>query len=206
MKALTLLVGLVIAGFSFQFFASPPAVGSPPPATPIASEAKTFAVDGGHSAVIFRIKHMDAAYFYGRFDSVSGELVVDEGDPSKSSVKITVRADSVSTGSGKRDEHVMGPDFFDAKQFPEMTFESSKVSRNGGTWRMDGELSFHGVTKKISLDFEKIGEGPGRRGGTLVGFHSTFTFNRSDWGMDFMSKGLGDELEITVSLEAASSN
>ena len=168
---------------------------------PVAAAPTTYKIDGGHSSVVFKVKHMGAAWFYGSFDQISGQLVVDEEDPSKSSVKIEVAPKSVNTGSEKRNQHLKSPDFFDAKQFSELTFESKSVRRDGGTWKMQGTLNFHGVKKEIALEFEKTGAGPGRGGSKLIGFHSTFTIKRSDFGMDFMSDGLGDEVELIVSLE-----
>ncbi len=168
---------------------------------PVAAPATTYKIDGGHSAVLFKVKHMGAAWFYGRFDQVSGTLVVDEEDPSNSSAKVEIAVESVNSNSEKRDQHLKSPDFFDAKQFPELSFESKSVRRDGGTWKMQGILDFHGVRKEIALEFEKTGAGPGRGGSQLIGFHSTFTVKRSDFGMDYMSDGLGDEVELIVSLE-----
>jgi polyisoprenoid-binding protein YceI len=67
---------------------------------------------------------------------------------------------------------------------------------------MEGVLQFHGTKKTVELEFEKVGEGPARGGGTVAGFHTSFTIDRSDYGMDYMKGGLGENVEITVSLEA----
>ena len=88
-----------------------------------------YTVDTNHSSVLFRIQHLGAAYFWGRFNEVSGSLLVDHESPANSSVRITVPASSIDTGNKGRDEHLRGPDFFDARQFPNIEFESTKVKK-----------------------------------------------------------------------------
>ena len=176
-------------------------------AAPLAPEAVPAApleltVDGGHSSVVFRIQHMGAAWFYGRFNEVSGEIVYDEATPAKSSVSITIPAMSVDTNSEKRDQHVTSPDFLDAKQFPELSFESKTVEKAGDLMKVTGELSMRGVKQDVSFDIEKTGEGKARGGAKVVGFHTTFTVDRTDFGMTYGSGGpLGDEVELMISLE-----
>jgi polyisoprenoid-binding protein YceI len=169
------------------------------------AEAKTLKIDSGHSSVLFRIQHNEAAYFYGRFNEVAGEVVFDEDDPAKCSVEVIIKAGSVDTNSANRDKHVLSPDFLDAKQFPELKFKSKKVERDGAVWKATGDLMLHGASHEITIDFEKTGEGKGRRGETLMGFHSRFEIERADWGMEYMVGPLSNEIELTVSLEVKGS-
>ena len=205
MKALQ-ITSLIAAGaltlaalLSTADAASSPASTAP---TPIAGD---FEVDGSHSSLIFRVQHMGASYFYGRFNEVSGILHLDEEDPSDSSAEVLVRAESVDTNSESRDKHVKGPDFLDAKQFPEISFVSKRVERTGGSWKMEGELTLHGTTKPITVDFEKVGEGKNRGGDRVVGFHAVFTIDRTDFGITYGPGALGAEIEMTVSLETTAS-
>ena len=92
-----------------------------------ASAAETYSVDAGHSSVIFRAKHYGATNFYGRFNELSGSLTLDTDDPTKSSIELEVRAESVDTFSERRDRHLRSPDFFNAKQFPVISFKSKSV-------------------------------------------------------------------------------
>lgn len=172
---------------------------------PAATAAKNLKIDGGHSSVLFRIKHNKTAYFYGRFNEISGGIVYDEADPSKSSVEISIKAASVDTNSEGRDKHILSPDFLDAKQFPTLEFKSTKIQREGAVWQATGDLKFHGTQQEVTLEFEKTGEGKGRRGENLFGFHTRFTVDRTEWGMEYMVGPLGEEIEITVSLETAES-
>jgi polyisoprenoid-binding protein YceI len=98
----------------------------------MAVHADTFKIDPVHSSVIFSIKHLGVTDFYGRFNDVSGTVVFDKADPSKSSVEVTVPVESVDTKNEKRDQHLKSPDFFNAKQFPMIIFKS-EVETSGDT-------------------------------------------------------------------------
>lgn len=163
------------------------------------SSADTFAVDGTHSSAIFRVKHMNVAYFYGRFNDISGSYSLN-GD--EAAFDITIKSDSVDTNSESRDKHLKSPDFFNAKQYPTIHFKSTTAKKVGKTtYEVAGELTLHGDTRALTMVVEKTGEGIGRRGEQRSGVETTFTIKRSDFGMDFMLQGLGDEVRVTVSLE-----
>jgi polyisoprenoid-binding protein YceI len=161
-----------------------------------------FSVDTTHSSLIYKIKHQDVAYFYGRFNDVNGAFKLDPASPESGSVDMTVKADSVDTGNKKRDDHLRSQDFFSAKEFEKITFKSTSVKKSGeNTFDVTGDFTMHGVTKQITVPVEFTGAATGRRG-QIAGIHTTFTIKRSDYGMDFMQgKGLGDEVTITASLE-----
>ena len=107
---------------------------------------------------------------------------------------------SVDTAVAGRDKHLKSPDFFNAKQFPEITFTSTKVSKTGAdTYAAAGKFTMHGVSKDMTLTFKRTGRGKGRKGESRTGFESTFTLKRSDFGMNFMQGPLSDEIQVTVS-------
>jgi polyisoprenoid-binding protein YceI len=85
---------------------------------PTASAADGYQIDPVHSVIVFRIKHMDVGYFYGRFNSPQGSFTFDEQDPGKSNFQAQVKAADFDSGNAKRDQHVEGPDFLNAKEFP----------------------------------------------------------------------------------------
>lgn len=162
-------------------------------------------MDGVHSSVIFRIKHMGVSYFYGRFNHVSGTFTFDDGDASNTSFNIEVKVRSIDTNSKKRERHLKSPDFFNAKQFPLITFKSTEVKKNGDdTFEVTGDLTLHGVTKPLTATFERVGSGSARGGGTLTGFETILTLKRSEFGMNYMMGGLGDEVRLFISIEGAS--
>ncbi|HET6202607.1 MAG TPA: YceI family protein [Planctomycetota bacterium] len=163
----------------------------------------TYEIDGVHSSVLFRIKHFDASFVYGRFNEVSGTLVYDEASPAASSVEVTIKADSVDTHNAGRDKHLKSPDFFNAEEFPVLSFKSKSVkgSGKGGGLEVTGDLTIHGVTKPVTVKGVHTGTGKGMKGEERAGFETTFTIKRSDFGMRFMAEALGDEVQITVALE-----
>jgi polyisoprenoid-binding protein YceI len=166
-----------------------------------AHAADTFKIDPVESSVVFSVMDLGVNNFYGRFNDISGTVVLDKADPSKSSFDLTIPVESVDTKNEKRDQHLKSPDFFNAKQFPVMTFKSKKVEGSGDEFTVTGDFTLHGVTKPLTLEVKKIGEGKGMKGEMRAGGEARFTIKRSDHGMDFMQGPLGDEINIIVSLQ-----
>lgn len=165
--------------------------------------ADTWSVDPAHSTAIFRIKHFGASWQYGRFNDLAGTLVLDDADPTRSTLELTIKTGSVDTNNTKRDDHLKGPDFFDAAQYPTMTFKSKKIAvKSANVWAVTGDMTMHGVTREVTVDLERSGTGKDPWGGTRTGAETTFTIKRSDFGVSFMPDGLGDEVRIIVSVEA----
>lgn len=172
------------------------------PAT-LQAETAVYEVDGSHSSVLWKIFHMNVSDFYGRFNDVAGKVALDDADPSKSSVQITLKADSIDSGNEKRDQHIKGPDFLNAKQFPEITLKSTKVSKvDDKTYAVDADLTLHGVTKPVSFKFTLTGTTKHPRSGKEVaGGRTEFTIKRSDFGINYMPQGLSDEITVIASVE-----
>lgn len=165
--------------------------------------ADTYAIDPVHSSFIFRIKHINTSYLYGRINTSSGTIVFDEADPTKSSVDLTLNADSIDTFAEKRDQHLKGPDFFNAKQFPTITFKSKSVKKVGEDYEVTGDFTLLGVSKEITVKLQHTGGGKSPFGDFRIGFEGTFAFKRSDFGMKAMLNAVGDDVQVTVAVEAA---
>ncbi|MEO8425639.1 MAG: YceI family protein [Verrucomicrobiota bacterium] len=164
--------------------------------------ADLYKVDPVHSSIVFRVKHLGVANVYGRFNEISGTVSFDKENPSKSAVDITVPVESVDTHVQKRDQHLKSPDFFNAKEFPVMTFKSKQVKKiNEDTYQMTGDFALHGVTKSLTIDFKKGGETKGMQNEYRSGGEAQFTIKRSDYGMNFMLNGVGDEVTVMVAIE-----
>ena len=161
---------------------------------------ETFNIDSVHSTAIFRVQHLGAGNFYGRFNELEG--TIDWNAESGPSFDVTIKIESVDSGSEALDRHLKNADFFDAKQFPTMTFKSTGAKKLGDDWRVMGEMTMHGVTKAVEVDMEFVGRADFGRG-DRVGFETSFTVKRSDFGMNWgVEKGsLGDATKIIVSLE-----
>jgi polyisoprenoid-binding protein YceI len=167
------------------------------------ARAEQFNVDTGHSTVLFRIMHMGVSYSWGRFDNITGTVDLDEKDPAKNAFDIAIGTDSVNTGIAKRDQHLQGPDFFNARQFPKITFKSESVRpKANDTYEVVGKLTLHGVTRPLTVTLKKVGAGNGPMGGQIIGIDTGFTIKRTDFDMKNMLEGVGDEVLLIVSLEA----
>ena len=166
------------------------------------ASAQSFVVDPVHSLAMFRVNHFDTANFYGRFNRMEGAVVV-EADEVKS-LDIRVDAESVDTNNKDRDAHLRGPDFFDTKQFPDITFKSKSVKKTADkTFEVVGELTLRGATKPVTVTLIKIGEGKNVQQQDIIGYETTFKIIRSEYGVTgYVGKGLGDEVTLTVSIEA----
>ena len=167
------------------------------------SAAESWSVDPVHSSVMFRIKHNNVAPFFGRFNGKTGTVVFDEANPANSSISITVDPATVDTGNEKRNGHIMSPDFLSAKEFPEMSFKSTSVSKSAdGTLKVVGDLSVHGVTKSTTLKVSHTSSS-GMKGEQLHGFYTEFTIKRADFniGASFPDTALSEEVTMYISLE-----
>lgn len=173
-------------------------------ASTLASAADTYEIDLGHSGINFRVMHLGVAYTWGRFNDFSGTIMIDEENPAKSSVELTIKMDSVDTNQGDRDKHLRSPDFFDAKTFPVATFKSSSVSKKDDVYTVEGTLDLHGQKKPVTLELTRVGSGKHPRSGAdITGFAGTYTLKRSDFGMTYGIGGIGDEVELFIDIEAA---
>ena len=161
----------------------------------------SFQVDSVHSTSIFRAHHLGAGMFYGRFNDVTGTIDIVEGLPV---FAISIAIDSVDTNNEKLDGHLKSPDFFNSVEFPEMTFKSSSAKNIGDEkYEVVGEITLHGVTKPLTVVMEKTGQVTNSRG-EMIGFETTFTLNRSEFGMTYgvESGALSDNVKVIVALEA----
>lgn len=164
--------------------------------------AAAFTVDAAHSSAVFRIKHMDTAFFYGRFNKIAGAFKLDPENPSASELNVIIETASVDTGNKGRDEHIRSNDFFSASQFPQATFSSTSIERAGpDTYKVTGDLTVKGKSKSVTVEVKHTGSNTNRGGKQISGIESIFTINRSDFGIDYMPQGLGEEVKMMISLE-----
>ena len=169
-----------------------------------ARAAETYSVDPVHSSVSFGIFHAGIIDIHGRFNDFSGTFVMDKNDPSKSTFALDIKVATVDTNNAKRDEHLRAPDYFNEKQFPLLSFKSTKVKATDAGYEVAGDLTLHGVTKPITLNLKgghKVVEFP--KGTPRIGVTSAVTIKRSEFGMTTELGALGDDVTIIVGLEAA---
>jgi len=168
-----------------------------------AAPAGAYKIDPVHSVAYFEVGHAGGiSRFMGRFNDMSGDLVVDT--PEKSKIRVDVKVDSVDTKNEGLDKHLKSPDFFNAVQFPTLSFVSSAVTLNGtGEGTVAGNLTLHGVTKPVTFKLKEIGSGNGPRGDSRVGYIASTTIKRSDFGIAYgIPKAATDEVDLRINIEA----
>lgn len=164
--------------------------------------ADTYAIDAVHSEVGFRIRHL-VSKTPGRFTRFQGTIRVEEKRLSHSTVEVAIEAASVSTDNEARDKHLRSGDFFDVTKYPVITFRSVAVQEVGkGRLQVAGDLTMHGITKRIIIPVGILGTVKGPQGEVRGGFEGAVTLNRNDFGMNKYPGMLGDDVEVTLNIEA----
>lgn len=168
------------------------------------TQADTYEVTAGSSYVTFEVLHFKVTNAQGRFDDFSGTVEIDGDDASTAKVSIEIKSESVNTGNAKRDDHLRNPDFFNAKEFPTITFKSTKVgvTDKKDTYALTGDLTMLGQTKEVTAEFVFMGTGKGPRDADIAGGEATFSLKRSDFGMNYGAPdAIADEVKIKVSIQ-----
>jgi polyisoprenoid-binding protein YceI len=165
-------------------------------------------VDSTHSSVGFTVRHMVFTKVRGQFHTWSAELAVDEADLANSRVRVEIDVASIDTAEEKRDAHLRSADFFDAEQFPKMTFVSKRVSGKGERFQVLGDLTLHGVTREVTLEVTREGTGKDPWGNERVGFSASTQLNRTDYGLKWnqaLETGgvlVGEKVDIAIEISA----
>lgn len=168
--------------------------------------AAEYKVDPVHSSVSFSVNHLGASNIHGMIPDVSGKITFDPDNPDANSLELRVNLSTLSTFNAARDKHLLGPDFFNVKQFSTATFQSSGWKSTGeGEFEITGTLTLLGVKKPVTASARHIGFGKNRAGKTLVGFEAEFTIDRTDFGMNYgvaEKGGLGRDVTLVIAVEA----
>jgi polyisoprenoid-binding protein YceI len=167
-----------------------------------ARAAETYKADPVHSAAVFRSYHAGAGVVWGRFNDPTGTFVLDDADPTKDSFSGEIQVNNVDTHQEKRDAHLKSPDFFNARQYPTITFKSTSVKKGEGNMlQVTGNLTMHGVTKSVTVPIELIGKGQFPPGTQRAGIEATFQVKLSDFSIKGLPGVVGDEMKVIVALE-----
>ncbi|BDW89347.1 YceI family protein [Thalassospira tepidiphila] len=168
-----------------------------------AQAADTYKLDPTHTSVLFIVNHLGFSDYQGRFNGVTGELTLDRENPSASSATITIDLNQIDSGVEALDNHMKTADFFNVEEFPTATFSSTSVELVGdNAATVTGDLTLLGETKPLVLDVSLSGEGTHpMTGDEVVGFSADGVVTRTDYGMDFLVPGVGDEVTLQISSE-----
>jgi polyisoprenoid-binding protein YceI len=176
---------------------------------PSATALTTWNIDPVHSTAQFKVKHMMISNVKGEFSAVTGKLELNGEDITRSRVEASIDASTINTREVQRDVHLKSADFFDVEKFPVLTFQSTRVSKEGRVeLAVEGNLSIHGVTHKVVFDVEGL-SAPMKDpwGGTRIGLSATTRINRKDFGLTWnaaLETGgivVGEEVTITLDVE-----
>ena len=166
----------------------------------------TWTLDPAHSQIEFAVKHMMVTTVRGQFRKFTTEVDFDEEHPERSSVVAHIDASSIDTGMEARDAHLRSADFFDAENFPELTFRSTTIEARGDGYKIDGDLTIRGETRPVTLDAEIGGVVANMQGGRRAAFNATTRISRKAWGLTWnvaLESGgflVGDEIKITFDM------
>ena len=152
---------------------------------------------GMHASINFKIQHLGYSWLRGDFERFSGDFSYDKEDISQSKIKVVIDTASVNSNHAERDKHLRSDDFLNVAKFKQAQFVSTKVSGTDKAMTIEGNFTLNGVTKPLTIQAQKIGEGKDPWGGYRSGFSGTTEFKLADYGI---SKNLGPA-STTVYLE-----
>ncbi|AUX87739.1 YceI family protein [Acinetobacter tandoii] len=187
LKALTL--GLAVASVATFSMAKPVA----------------YQIDPTHTATVFSWSHFGFSTPSANFSNIQGTINVDNEKPANSSVNVTIPLSSLNTNVAALDEHLKKAEFFDAINYPNITFKSTKVESLGNNqYKITGNLTVKDVTKPVVLDavMNKQGEHPMTKLQS-IGFNATTSFDRSAFGVGAYVPNVGDKITVNITTEAS---
>jgi polyisoprenoid-binding protein YceI len=172
------------------------------------AESVKLSIDPQHSTVGFRVRHLFTKV-NGQFRAFEGTIDFDAKNLAASKVAVTIKASSVDTNVEARDKDLRSKRFFDVETYPTLTFNGTAITDvTGGTGKIKGLLTMHGVTREIVLDAQYLGSAKDPWGNQRYGFHAETKINRKDFGIGLnlpLEKGefvIGDEVKIAITVQA----
>jgi len=168
-------------------------------------------VDAFHSSVNFSVRHMMVSRVRGTFHTFDADIKADVEDLTTASIAFRVDVNSIDTHNEDRENHLKSPDFFDAENYPQMTFQSTDIRKSGNdTYEVVGDLTIRGTTRQVPfrVTFEGVAKDP-MSGAEKCGFTADGKINRKDfglvWNVGLETGGVlvGDEIKIDLEIEAA---
>ncbi len=163
---------------------------------------ETYVIDPTHTYPNFAVSHLGFSTMYGRFDKTTGEFSIDR-EAKKGSVEISIDTATINTGLEERDDHLRAPDFFNAAEFPTITYKATNIKFEGDEPSLiEGNLTLLGVTRPVTLTITsfKCGTNP-MNNKALCGIDATGQLKRSDFGMKYALPGVGDDIKLMISAE-----
>jgi Uncharacterized conserved protein len=172
--------------------------------------ASTWNLDKSHSGITFSVRHMMITNVRGSFNDFDASVSADPADLASLEASLTIDVNSIDTKDESRDGHLKSADFFNAEQFPQISFKKTAlVSKGGEDYALTGDLTIAGVTKSVTLNTEISGPAKDPWGNTKFGVVADGAINRSEFGLSWnaaLETGgflVGDAIKIHIELEFA---
>lgn len=165
--------------------------------------ADTYSIDTKHTFPMFEVNHLGYSTQRGRFNKVTGKVTLDSAS-AYGKIDIEIDVNSLDMGFAEWDQHMLDAKFFNAKQFPTMNFKSDKLAFDGGKLTSaQGTLTLLGVTKPVTLAVSRFNCGmhPMLRK-EMCGAEVSASIKRSEFGMGAYVPMVGDEIKISIPVEA----
>ena len=169
------------------------------------ASAADYVIDtkGAHAFVNFKIKHLGYSWLHGRFNTFDGQFNYDPKNPNASQISVNIDTASLDSNHAERDKHLRGGDFLNVSKYPQASFKSTaiKFDQDGEEATVTGEFTLHGITKTISFEIDKIGEGKDPWGGYRVGFEGETSLKLADYGIDYDLGPASTHVDIGLFIE-----
>jgi polyisoprenoid-binding protein YceI len=169
-----------------------------------AVNAAEYVIDtkGAHAFVNFKIKHLGYSWLHGRFNTFDGEFNYDAERTNASQIMVNIDTTSLDSNHAERDKHLRGKDFLNVDKYPTATFKSTNITfNNDDSGKVTGDFTLHGVTKSITFEIDKIGEGQDPWGGYRVGFEGETSLKLSDYGINYNLGPASTHVDIGLFIE-----
>lgn len=167
----------------------------------------TWKVDASHTNVGFSVRHMMVSKVRGRFTGVEGTLNGDPADLTGATIDFTIDASSIHSNNEDRDNHLRSADFFDVEKYPNITFKSTNIVKNGDNYNITGDMTIKDVTKQVTFEAEYLGSGKNPWGVDVAAFEANTQISREEFGLTWnqaLEAGgvlVGDKIDIEMELQ-----
>ncbi|AQQ01457.1 hypothetical protein B0W48_17770 [Pseudoalteromonas aliena] len=167
------------------------------------ASAADYVIDtkGAHAFVNFKIKHLGYSWLHGRFNTFDGKFNYDAKNPNASQIMVNIDTTSLDSNHAERDKHLRGKDFLNVDKYPTATFKSTSIKFESDSGEVTGDFTLHGITKTITFEIEKIGEGNDPWGGYRVGFEGETSLKLADYGIDYNLGPASTHVDIGLFIE-----
>ena len=172
----------------------------------VASAMDTYNIDPAHTSIGFSVRHLGLNNVKGQFKEFAGVIVLDDGRIAEA--RGTIQVKSVDTGVQQRDNHLRTADFFDATNYPTITFKTKRIEMTGGQIVMISDFTMRGVTKELRLPAKLAGPSKDPWGNLRIGLEAKTKLNRKDYGINYHQVietgvlAVGEEVELEINAEA----